>query len=151
MVTLRLTTKISSNEHGYYSAFLDWIRSYLSDRRHPVSIDGVHSPSVKPTKGVHQGSIVARLFFSNFTTKVDDLIKCNGISYNQCTDNTQRYITIGRSDTNGFAELPASIQQNQSVANGTCYKTLDSISRLAPKFHIHLYRLSLNCKFLVSP
>lgn len=50
------TRKRCSNGHGHSYAFPTpyWIGSYMSDRQQHISIDGVHSPSVKPTKGMPQ-------------------------------------------------------------------------------------------------
>ena len=53
---------------GLSDTVLDWIRSYLSHRQQHVSIHVAHFPSVKPTKGMPQGSVLSPLLFSIFTS-----------------------------------------------------------------------------------
>lgn len=58
---------------GFHSIFLQWIKSYLSDRRCVVTVEGVTSEPFIATSGVPQGSILGPLLFILF---INDISNC---------------------------------------------------------------------------
>lgn len=74
---------------GFHSDSLEWILSYLSDRKQKVKNDLGESDWIKLDNGVPQGSILGPLLF---LVLVSDLHKCilNG-SYHMYADDTQLY------------------------------------------------------------
>lgn len=75
--------------HGFHGDSLEWIRSYLSERKQKVKNDNGESDWIKLGNGVPQGSILGPLLF---LVLVSDLYKCilNG-KYHMYADDTQMY------------------------------------------------------------
>ena len=59
---------------GISGATLEWLRFFLENRGHSVSVDGRNSKTVTLTNGVPQESVYGPLLFSIFTITVDKLI-----------------------------------------------------------------------------
>ena len=56
------------HELGIRYAALDWFRSYLSQRRQSVVINGTRSSYRNLSFGVHQGSVLGPILFTLYTT-----------------------------------------------------------------------------------
>ena len=87
---------------GFDGVALKRLSSYLSGRKHYVSVGGRRSSTVTMSSGVPQGSVLGPLLFFVSTTPVGALISSFGISYHQYADDTQLYTAI--SSTPGCME-----------------------------------------------
>ena len=60
--------------YGFDDGSLEWIHSYLSNRRQCVSISGSLSKLLPVTTGVPQGSILGPMFYTLFTNELPEII-----------------------------------------------------------------------------
>ena len=60
--------------YGFDNKSLNWIKSYLSDRKQCVSIDGIMSKFLEVTIGVPQGSILGPIFYIIYTNELPEII-----------------------------------------------------------------------------
>ncbi|XP_075167476.1 uncharacterized protein LOC142239568 [Haematobia irritans] len=60
---------------GFHSSFLNWIASYLSERRCVVVVESCSSNAYTATSGIPQGSIIGPLLFILFVNDVPSLLK----------------------------------------------------------------------------
>ena len=80
---------------GVSGLALDWFKSYLSDRRQCVHIDGVSSEFVDLRYGVPQGSVLGPKLFCVYTRPLGGIvIRHDGVEYHIYADDTQLYIEI---------------------------------------------------------
>ena len=80
-----------SRTYGIRSAALDWLRSYLCDRRQTVLFDGVLSTVRSLSCGVPQGSVLGPLLFLLYTADVGELAASLGLSSHFYADDSQLY------------------------------------------------------------
>lgn len=83
---------------GITGSALDWVSSYLSDRKQRVLVDGQLSDYSAVRSGVPQGSVLGPVLFSLYLLPLGDLLKENGIAYHLYADDTQLYIAADPSD-----------------------------------------------------
>ena len=60
--------------YGFDRDSLEWIQSYLSDRRQCVSISGSLSKLLPVPTGVPQGSILGPMFYTLFTNELPEVV-----------------------------------------------------------------------------
>ena len=82
----------------FYTA-LDWVCSYMSDRRQYVKI-GQHSSGLFDcSSGVPQGSVLGPLLFAVYVSPVKNVIESFGVRHQQYADDTQLYLSMRASDS----------------------------------------------------
>ena len=86
-----------SHRFGVTGAALDWLRSYLADRKQLVRIGSDNSPPTSVPFGVPQGSILGPLLFTAYSTPLGDLIRKYGLEYHLYADDTQIYVSFSPS------------------------------------------------------
>ena len=82
---------------GVCDVALQWFRSYLSERKHSVLINGVNSSSMRLTCGVPQGSVSGLILFTIYMLPLGKII--SRLQYHMYADDCQLYTTF--SSTNG--------------------------------------------------
>ena len=78
---------------GVTGAALDWLRSYLANRKQLVRIGSDNSSPTVPF-GIPQGSVLGPLIFTAYITPLGDLIRKYGLEYHLYADDTQIYISF---------------------------------------------------------
>ena len=64
--------------YGFNKETILWIRSYLTNRRQTVTINGVLSKFLPVTSGVPQGSILGPLLYTLFTNELPEVVYQDG-------------------------------------------------------------------------
>ena len=82
---------------GIAGKFLEWIRSYLLDRKQFVKIGDSVSATVNLTAGVPQGSVLGPLLFCAYVSAMSSVIPQN-VLYHQYADDTQLYCSVSVTD-----------------------------------------------------
>ena len=85
----RLSTRLNITDTG-----LEWVRSYLSDRKNRVCITGESSATTKMIFDMPQGSVVGPWMFINYVLPIGDIIEHYGLSYHLYADDSQIYTTF---------------------------------------------------------
>src|SRR6218665_393813 len=104
VVNVQLTDYLSSAgllPYGLRSTALDWLRSYLLDRRQSVFYDGVSSSVRRLACGVPPGSLLGALLFLLYTADVGELAASLGLSSHFYADDSQLY-TWGHPSSDGL-------------------------------------------------
>jgi len=79
---------------GIKGQVLAWIKSYLTNRRQRVVINGVCSEEHVLSCGVPQGSVLGPILFSMYLIPVRDILQKHGIPYHFYADDGQIYLRI---------------------------------------------------------
>ena len=102
--------------YGFQEDFLDWLRSYLGDRKQGVCINGTMSKLLPVLTGVPQGSILGPLLYTLFTNELP------GVLYRETKNSAS--ICCYADDT-----TITSISSNHSQLSNELSKNYDTISR----------------------
>ena len=73
---------------------LDWISSYLHNRRQSVKISDTCSPLSDIISGVPHGSVLGPILFALYTSPISAIADAHNILQQQYADDTQLYISI---------------------------------------------------------
>ena len=92
-----LLTRLSER-YGIGGNALNWFRSYLSERKQSVTIDGKTSVVHDVDCGVPQGSVCGPFIFTLYTAPLEDVIASHGVKTMIYADDTQLYLTLRPSD-----------------------------------------------------
>ena len=89
---------------GVTGRALQWLSSYLTQRRQCMKMDGVLSPVSMLPSGVPQGSVLGPVLFSAFIAPLADVIDSFHISHHQYADDTNLYHSFSASDQQSCLE-----------------------------------------------
>ena len=83
-----------ADRYGIREKALQWVESYLSNRKQFVTVRGARSAEVELTCNVPQGSVLGPSFFSDYNAPVCDIFRRHGVSYHLYADDTQVYLAF---------------------------------------------------------
>ena len=98
---------------GFGGVILDWIRSYLMDRKQRVVIGDVQSDAVELAQGVPQGSVLGPILFSLYTSPLGDICRQHNVNFHAYADDQQSYFSFQPT----HSEVDAGISQLQECIN----------------------------------
>lgn len=84
--------------YGLGGRVLDWLRSFVCDRRQTVSFNGISATTVDLLYGVPQGSVLGPLLFTMYTADVCDIAVSHGLGTHAYADDQQSYVHCRPSD-----------------------------------------------------
>ena len=98
------------HELGIRDAALHWFRSYLSQRRQPVVINGSRSSYRNLSVGVPQGSVLGPISFTLYTTSLCAIARKYQLNSHLYADDTQLYLAVKPKDTQSSLLVVSNIQ-----------------------------------------
>jgi hypothetical protein len=85
-------------DFGIHSSVIDWIASYLTDRKQTVRCAGNESSAHNVFYGVPQGSVLGPLLFILYTAGLQDIIRSHSMMGHCYADDSQVYASCAPSD-----------------------------------------------------
>ena len=94
--TIDIDTLLRRLEHtfGITGPALQWLRTYLEDRRQYIRVGNDRSTAVSSEFGVPQGSVLGPKLFATYIAPIAGVISSFGIHHTQYADDTQLYIEL---------------------------------------------------------
>ena len=83
-----------SNRFGIQGLALQWIESYLGDRKQFVLVHGTKSDLQKLDCNVPQGSVLGPGLFGDYSSPVGDIYRDHDVDYHQYADDNQAYLSF---------------------------------------------------------
>ena len=84
---------------GITGSALDWVASYLSERKQKIKLNGILSTDAYIPSGVPQGSVLGPLLFTMYTTPLSSIISEYSIQHQLYADDSQLYVSFSSSDS----------------------------------------------------
>ena len=94
---MTLTSRVS-HQFGISGTVLNWIKSYLTDRSHSVSVLNSASRIIQDGCGVPHGSVIGPLLFILYTAPIHHIIKSHGLEDMMYADDVQIYLSFDPCD-----------------------------------------------------
>ena len=88
-------------------AALDWFRSYLSQRRQSIVINGTRSSYRNLSSGVTQGSVLGPILFTMYATPLGAIARKYQLNFHLYADDTQLYMAFKSNNANSVRNLGA--------------------------------------------
>ena len=85
---------------GLDGTVLNWLKSYLTERKQCVKIDQNFSSELPLLFGVPQGSVLGPLLYTLYTVPLGCIIKSHSLNYHFYADDSQLYLSIKPSNIN---------------------------------------------------
>ena len=98
------------HELGIRDAALDWFKSYLSQRRQSVVINGTRSSHRNLSFGVPQGSVLGPILFTLYTTPLGTIARKYQLNFHLCADDTQLYMSFKPNNAESLPLVISNIQ-----------------------------------------
>ena len=95
---------------GIRDAALDWFRSYLSQRRQSVVINGTRSSYRNLSFGVPQGSVLGPILFTLYTTPLGAIARKYQLNFHLYADDTQLYMAFKPNNAESLPLIISNIQ-----------------------------------------
>ena len=96
-VNHRILLKRLATRFGIGRLALEWFRSYLSNCKSFVSVEGAKSTSRSFNCGVSQGSMLGPIPFMLYISPIGDLVPSYDINFHLYSDDSELYITFSTS------------------------------------------------------
>ncbi|XP_046575832.1 uncharacterized protein LOC124283847 [Haliotis rubra] len=90
---------------------LKWFKSYISDRKQSVVIQGQMSLSSDLVLGYHKAQFWALCFFTAYTTPLGDIVRSFNLSMHLYADDTQIYVSFKPLDSASTSFTFAAVQE----------------------------------------
>ena len=98
------------HELGIRDAALDWFRSYLSQRRPSVDINGTTSSYWNLSFRVPQGSVLGPILFTLYTTPLGAIARKYQLNFHLYADDTQLYMAFKPNNAESLPLITSNIQ-----------------------------------------
>ena len=95
---------------GVRGAALEWFRSYISDRKQSVYVQGQRSQERDLPYGVPQGSVLGPILFSIYIIPLGQIARSHGLKYHLYADDKQMHIAFKPSDPQSVSTSVNSIE-----------------------------------------
>ena len=140
---------------GFDESALDWLKSYLDNRKQKVLLDSDESSLIELENGVPQGSILGPLLFTILVNDISDVIR--NCQYHLYADDTQLYLktkvddaveTIVKinDDLNRIAKFSQnnSLKINEDKSKFLVFGSKNNLARLSKVKQIALAEIHMN-------
>ena len=136
--------------YGLGGKLLEWVRAFLTERRHMVSLEGVVSNEARVGSGVPQGSVLGPILFVLFVNDIPDVVENTNVKLKLYADDVKLYAEIENSD--GHIEIQEALRRisewaaewQLSLAIPKCKALTISHNRFPPIYPYSLFESELD-------